>query len=379
MIHNYTSLLMSGNLTYNSKYTMLLYMRLFDYLKGRQEKKLQKERMILCLDGGGMRGIVPATVLAHLEQLFLKLGDSRPLYSHFDLIAGTSTGGLIALALTVPTNNELLEQDKNGSTISRLAEIYKNYGTTIFPKNNSIIPTHVLNQLFSYKYEDRSFNTLLFDLFGERRLSEALTPTIVTAYDYKKDAPFIFSSIRTPQIPARAAARATSAAPTFFSPAVMKNETDNDSSLLIDGGVVANNPVLYAYKEARALYPETEKFHILSLGTGKSSNRQTGENTNSGVLGWFDPTKGTPPLYRLYASAQMNTADQIAAILPDVEYLRIHKDFPRRVRMDETDPLILSELVEYADQVFKENEEALTAFCRKCVGKERRPERPRGN
>ena len=114
--------------------------------------------------------IVPATILSHLEQLFQELGDTRPLYSHFDLIAGTSTGGLIALALTIPFENELLSEKSEESSIARLAEIYKNYGTTIFPRNNSIIPTHVLNQLFSYKYEDRSFNSLLYTMFQNEPL-----------------------------------------------------------------------------------------------------------------------------------------------------------------------------------------------------------------
>lgn len=88
-------------------------MGLLDYLKRRVEKKVAKERFILCLDGGGMRGIIPATLLMHIEQLLHSMGDERPLYSHFDLIAGTSTGGLIALALTSSYPNGLFDSKEN--------------------------------------------------------------------------------------------------------------------------------------------------------------------------------------------------------------------------------------------------------------------------
>src|SRR5690554_708085 len=79
-------------LTSIAKYTMFTNMGLLDYLKKRELKRLGEDRYILCLDGGGMRGVIPATLLGHIETLLRNLGDDRPLYSHFDLIAGTSTG-----------------------------------------------------------------------------------------------------------------------------------------------------------------------------------------------------------------------------------------------------------------------------------------------
>jgi len=356
---------------------MLVYMGIIDYLKRRVEKKVAKERFILCIDGGGMRGIIPATLLMHIEQLLYSMGDERPLYSHFDLIAGTSTGGLIALALTCSHPNGLFEQNENQENrlVSSIADVYREYGKTIFPKGNSIFPTHVINQLFSHKYDDASFNHLLYRMFGNTTLQEALTPTMVITYDYKHDTPYILSSSLTPHTLFRQAARATSAAPTYFSPAFYYDEKSGENIPLIDGGVVANNPVLYAYKEAKRLYPDTEKFHILSLGTGRASNQNNIDTTNGGVFSWFDPVKGTP-LHQLYASSQMNTSDEIANVLPDVSYLRIHKDYGKKIKLDETDPKILNLMTSYADTLFDEYKEDLTTYLSVCSQKEKRPLRP---
>ena len=352
-------------------------MRLLDYLKRRVEKKVSKERFILCLDGGGMRGIIPATLLMHIEQLLQSMNDERPLYSHFDLIAGTSTGGLIALALSSSHPNGLFETQENQDKklVSSIADVYREYGKTIFPRGNSIFPTHVINQLFSHKYDDASFNHLLYRMFGNATLQESLTPTMVVTYDYKHEVPYILSSSLTPHTLVRQAARATSAAPTYFSPAFYFDNKTGENLPLLDGGVVANNPVLYAYKEAKRIYPDTEKFHIISLGTGKASNQNDIDTTNGGVFSWFDPIKGTP-LHQLYASSQMNTSDEIAKILPDATYLRIHKDFNKKIKLDETDPKILSLMTRYADSLFNEYKEEITNYLYLCTQKKDRPTRP---
>ncbi|NCB01125.1 MAG: hypothetical protein EOM67_03030 [Spirochaetia bacterium] len=375
-IASYYSLYLHGNLTYMMKYTMLVYMGLLDYLKRRSDKKRGKERFILCLDGGGMRGIIPATLLMHIEKTLHTISDDRPLYSHFDLIAGTSTGGLIALALSSPFKNELFNHvDKSMSMVSNIAQIYREYGQTIFPKGNSIFPTQVINQLFSHKYDDASFNHLLYNLFGNTTLQEALTPTMVVSYNYTHDKPYIFSNTLTPHALVRLAARATSAAPTYFPPAFYFDEISKENIPLIDGGVVANNPVLYAYKEAKRLYPEAEKFHIISLGTGKSSQRIEIDKSNGGVLSWFDPVRGTP-LHQIYASCQMNTSDEIAHILDDVTYLRIHKDIGKKIKLDETDPKILTHMSDFADDLFNEYKEEITSYLSLCSQIKIKPNRP---
>ena len=85
----------------------------FDFLKrGKKEEKKKETRYILSLDGGGMRGIVPAFILKKMNEELKNRGITRPLYSYFDLVAGTSTGGLIALGLTAPTNDLCLRKEE---------------------------------------------------------------------------------------------------------------------------------------------------------------------------------------------------------------------------------------------------------------------------
>ena len=334
---------------------MLRLVMLRSYRRRKAEKRLKEDRYILSLDGGGMRGVIPATMLGHIESLFHELGDHRPLYSHFDLIAGTSTGGLIALALSNP--NEVSLEPKE------IVNLYLDHGPSIFPKGSPLLPLNVLGQLFSQKYDDLSFNTLLEELFGETPLSETLTPTMLVTYDYTNNRPHILSSYATPKTLMRQAARATSAAPTYFAPTTVYDEGSATDISLIDGGVVANNPVLYAYREAKKLYPDAKRFHILSLSTaGVIPVKRDPNKVLNGVIGWLDPSRGTP-IYKVYATSQMQTSDEIANAIDDLEYVRIDGALEKRVKLDETDPLVLGEMIERANQIYFENRERLKSFC----------------
>ncbi len=324
-------------------------MGLLEYLRKRKqsEEPQKKEKFILTIDGGGTRGIIPATVLSQIEKLLPTLGLSPTITDHFDLIAGTSTGGLIALALSVPDASGISPGSPPGRA-QGIVSLYKEESSTIFPKFLPFLPTQFISQLFNTKYEDNSFNDLLELIFSTAQMDEALVPTMVVTYDYINDRPHILSSYGKQNISMRKAARATCAAPTYFSPVVL-----NSHLHLIDGGVVANNPVLYAYREAKTLFPDTDIFHILSLSTGHVGTTVEYESANRGVLSWMDPTKGTP-LYRLYASSQMQTADLITKTLNDVEYLRVHNEKGRRIRLDETDEEVLSEMQAYGEDLYCE-------------------------
>jgi predicted acylesterase/phospholipase RssA len=346
-----------------------------------------EDRYILCLDGGGMRGIIPATILINIEGALRDLGDERPLYSHFDLISGTSTGGLIALALTsrnregslLTVNYDASHHRPNipdpGPDIKRIVDIYLKYGKIIFPRSQSLFQLQMLGRLFTEKYDDLSFNQLLRDIFGESTMQEALTPTMAVTYDFGNDRPYILSSYDTGDIPVRLAARATSAAPTYFSPVTMYDPRQKKPITLIDGGVVANNPVLYAYREARRLYPEAKRFHVLSLSTASSPYRLDPQHTGSGVFSWIDPAKGTP-IYRIYASSQMNTANEIASAIGDMEYVRIHGDLDRRIKLDETNPEILDRMITTAQDMYHKQEQTIMDFLKQLTQRSIHPQRP---
>ncbi|MGI6432588.1 MAG: patatin-like phospholipase family protein [Sphaerochaetaceae bacterium] len=245
------------------------------------------------------------------------------------------------------------------------------------PRTQSLFQFNVIGQLFTHKYDDLPFKRVLYDVFADSRLADALVPTMVVTYDIGNDRPQLLSSYDTPFVPIRTAARATSAAPTYFAPASVVLDDSTAPHSLVDGGVVANNPVLYAYREAKKLYPDAKMFHILSISTAHSSYKLEIEKSNSGVIGWLDPAKGAP-IYRLYASSQMRTSSEIAASLPDLEYVRIHSDLERHIKLDETDAHELNYLIQSAKKIEAAHQTQIESFCQQLQNRPIHPLRPTG-
>jgi predicted acylesterase/phospholipase RssA len=226
-------------------------------------------KRVLAIDGGGIRGILPALFLRELEYSSnLSIGDL------FDFVIGTSTGGLIALAATQP----------RARTANEILDIYLHHADKIFGKARSSI-----GQLFfGPKYKNDGLRELCKLLFGEERLSRARVPTAVTAYDIVERRPRLLSSWEAAKKQDEdcflwQAALATAAAPTYF-PAVQIGD-----KTLIDGGVFANNPAAIALAEARSRWNDAELV-ILSLGTGVSKIGHLPKNANSwGAANWVGP------------------------------------------------------------------------------------------
>lgn len=218
-------------------------------------------RRILSIDGGGIRGIIPAMVLAKIEQ---KMG--KPISHMFDLIAGTSTGGILALGLTKP-DAKLNPQFK---AVDLLA-LYEERGAAIFHKASwkKYLP---VGNIFEEKYAVAGIESVLDEYFGDTHLKRALTNVIITSYEIERRFPFFFRSERASQdshhdFPMKIVARATSAAPTYFEPARVETEGLAGYYALVDGGVYANNPSLCAIVEAQRLFG-SEECLMLSIGTG---------------------------------------------------------------------------------------------------------------
>ncbi|MGH0052739.1 MAG: patatin-like phospholipase family protein [Sphaerochaetaceae bacterium] len=348
----------------------------------------QEERYILAIDGGGMRGLIPAVMLAKLSGLLESLGDNRPLYSHFDLLCGTSTGGLLALALGAPVQKTNLQPDSRyisyiyevqektfmqklfrkagnqllkgtlpfGVDTSTLESLYLQNGKQFFPKSQG----RFFSQIFTDKYDVQPLQRFLQHIFSDIPLSEAVVPTMVMTYDAAQGKPFVMSSHDSHGFLFWEAARATSAAPTYFKPAYLYDRQEERMQTLIDGGVVANNPSLYAYRLAKELYPEAKRFHILSLSTASSDFTFTVSGAGTGVIGWIDPAKGAP-IQKIYASSQMNVVDQIAPSIPNLAYYRIHGALGETYKLDETTAGALSSMHGGAQKIYQENEDQLKA------------------
>jgi patatin-like phospholipase/acyl hydrolase len=216
---------------------------------------------VLSIDGGGIRGIIPATVLAEIER---RTG-SR-IAQLFDLIAGTSTGGILALGLVRPS-------DADPSTphfeAADLAALYEQKGGEIFQRSSWHVAL-ALDNLLGEKYSAQGLELVLDEYFGGTMLSQAVTETLVTSYELETRTPWLFArhKARDPakkaDFPMKFVARATSAAPTYFEPEELA--TQDPPLGFVDGGVYANNP---AYAEARDIHPDADDVLVVSLGTGQ--------------------------------------------------------------------------------------------------------------
>lgn len=215
-------------------------------------------KKLLSIDGGGIRGIIPATILAVIEA---KTGS--PAASLFDLMAGTSTGGIITLALS---------RDGGGGVpkykAQDLVEMYVNRGPEIFSRSFWHGVSSVAG-LTEEKYSQCPLEEVLKEYFADVPLGQALTKVLVSSYEIETRNPYFFKSWREESKPVlmREAARATSAAPTYFEPAQI--QAAGQELALIDGGVFVNNPAMSAYSEARRLFPDETCFLVVSLGTGQ--------------------------------------------------------------------------------------------------------------
>ena len=215
-------------------------------------------KYVLSLDGGGVRGLATSVFLYELER---KIG--QPLSSKFDLVVGTSTGGIIALVISV------LEIEG-----PRLLEIYSE-------KNLKKIFTRSFSSLFRTKYNGQKKLEVMYDYFGSLKLSSTDTPCSIVTYNLNTRFPEIFSERDHPEISVADVAAATSAAPTYF-PAVQIGD-----SWYVDGAVSTNNPALIAFTEAKKLFPGDE-IKIFSIGTGFNNNFIDGSRAkNWGSLSWL--------------------------------------------------------------------------------------------
>lgn len=287
-------------------------------------------KRILSIDGGGIRGVIPARILAELERRLAKKGNREPLYKHFDLIAGTSTGGIIALGLTIP--------NKAGSapvaTAADLEKLYVEKGLDIFPRGIWQSLRDQASKVIWPTYSPKPLERILAGLLGERRLSQSLGRVMVTAYDLSNRRAVFLNGAKG-QMPAdemdylaREAARATSAAPTYLPPAEIhpipasgSNAKDNKSQAMIDGGVFANDPALAAYTEAiklqcKGIWADQEDIEIISIGTGLSTRSYSLKQSESwGKFGWINPGNDVPIVSVLMHGQQSTISYQMNAIL----------------------------------------------------------------
>lgn len=293
------------------------------------KKTTQKDYFrILSLDGGGICSLRTLIFLKHLEE---KLG--KPLSKVFDLIAGTSSGGLIALGLSLAKPNT---QDPAFSAHD-LIHFYKNYGPEIFRKpelpailrNNRLFKIfRIFEKLFFAKYIHQGAQNVFQSLFGSSYLSELLTQVLILACEIKDDSlhPFLFSSSQSQQDRKQdflnyQVALGTSAAPIFFPPYIL-NTSSETKHHLADGALIAHDPALLAYFHAQKLCSMDRPILIVSMGTATGGHSRHWKCSRlkygSGILKWLFSIKELIDLHQNLPRLQLEKA-----LRPTDLYLRL--------------------------------------------------------
>ena len=245
-------------------------------------------------------------ILAELERR-----SGKATHELFKLIAGTSTGGILALGLTRPAH-----PGKARYSAADLASLYEKDGHRIFART-VWHRMRAMGNVAEEKYPSEGVEEVLLETFADARLVDALVPILVTAYDLEARRPHFFKSHRALEDAQRNylmrhAARATSAAPTYFEPARVRARDQDDYAALVDGGVYANNPAACALVEAiSALSADSDEVVMLSLGTGELTRPILYEDAK----GWGLARWAQPILNVVFDGVSDTVSYQVASIL----------------------------------------------------------------
>ncbi|XP_057457695.1 patatin-like protein 2 [Lotus japonicus] len=306
---------------------------------------------VLSIDGGGIRGIIPATILEFLEAQLQELdGESARLADYFDVIAGTSTGGLVTAMLSAPNDKQ-----RPLFAAKDIKPFYLEHCPKIFPQHRGpfVSIRNLLKSIRGPKYNGKYLHKVVREKLGETRVHETLTNVVIPTFDIKTMQPTIFSSYKIKNSPCFDAQLSdvcigTSAAPTYL-PAYSFRNQDSEGNLqefnLVDGGVCANNPTLVALNEVTkqimnqnpdffSIKPmEYGRFLIISLGTGTAKNEKKFNakmTAKWGLLDWLTKS-GSTPLIDLFTQSSADMVDfhlstTTQALKSHDNYLRIQDD-----------------------------------------------------
>lgn len=246
-----------------------------------QTKHNDMSRLILCIDGGGIRGAAATQFLARTEQA-LQTQHQLSLRDRVDFYAGTSTGAIIALALA--TTN---------LSMKKINALYNERNArTIFTENRGFLEWDGVN---APKYESAGKTRVLKEYFANATLQQAVAShrhAMAITYGVEYHQPVIIKSTEPHHLglSSAAIADASTAAPTYFPSRPLLFPPDNQTRWLIDGGVVANNPAMCALAEVRRLWADTplNSIRMISVGTGKQARKTNGPASQKwGALQWM--------------------------------------------------------------------------------------------
>jgi len=271
---------------------------------------------ILSIDGGGIKGAFPAALLAHLEESL-----NTPIADYFDLIAGTSTGGIIALGLGL------------GLSPSEMLKFYQGEGSTIFPASQSMGAR--VKHYVATKYSGDPLQRCLSSAFGDRVLGESTKRLVIPSFSALTGRIYVYKTPHDPRFEsdwrrtAVEVAMATAAAPSYFPPYISPSYIAH-----LDGGMWANNPTSNAVVEAIGiLKADPQDIRVLSLGC--TCTAQSFVLKNAGLWGWrkkaLEASFSGQSFGSMGAAAVLIGHPNIQRIDPTVEANRFSLDDNRHV------------------------------------------------
>lgn len=297
---------------------------------------------ILSIDGGGFRGVYAAHILARIEKQY-KIKSNE----YFHMLAGTSTGSIIAAGLAC------------GISAEELLNFYEIHGEKIFPRH--LIPSF---GLFKSTYKNDYLRSILKDVVGDRTLGEINIPLILPATDIGNGCVHVFKSaydksfVRDKDVLLRDAILASCSAPIYFDP-VQVNEY-----FLADGGLWANSPSLVAIIDAkRRLGKDLDTLKVLSVGTGVSRSFYLQKQSWwHRIVGWGFATRWWHKKFiSMLLNLQSETANNMAGLLLRPEQiLRLNFDSDSSLSLDDVKDL--KDLKSRADKEFTRKADKIKDF-----------------
>lgn len=332
----------------------------------------KKKFTILTIDGGGIRGLIPAKVLAELERELKLKNPDKPLYEYFDLICGTSTGAIltIAIALGIPAND--------------LVKFYKDHAQAIFPRWYLKVLPRKSRAILTSIYSNKTLRRKLKEIYTAANsgqvplINDLKTKVCIPVFNGNDGQINVIKTkhcddfFRDYKLPAHEVALSSASAPVYFPPHTFSFSNEFGEGInvnMIDGGIFANNPSLVGILEAtEKLNYDFSEIRLLSLGTGKGKHIIKKSWKPKDIWYWLFPK---PRLLDIILDSQAQVTEQYILFLQSMavkknngfDYLRIQYDLGGdTIDLNASSKKDLQRLESIGDELAKNNLNNLLKF-----------------
>ncbi len=338
------------------------------------EKEKKRVFTVLSIDGGGIRGLVPARILQEIEER-----TGKPIAELFDMVGGTSTGAILAAGLTVP-------DETNPSKPRHTAQEMKNFYHTLSPKIFPELRFKSLRKLSSSAlYDPKPLEDALHEKLGDARMRDALTHLLIPATDIKNFRPVWITYLKgqkdtSPEgwssMLMRDAVRASTTAPTYFPAKYYETQPHDDMPnvthrhALIDGGFFAGNCMRRMMTQARKIAPPDAEIVVVHLGTGNIENTLSPSEFNKlGPIGMISKSNGNLLLSLVINMSLMDVANDLKDEIGDRFFSfdgiideENNKNDPAS-SMDDASQENMKALEKFAERIIRENNDEMDRLC----------------